>query len=84
MNDWNLWLNSSETRVAIKLLEEKTKELQESIAGGFLLQHGSADKIAVDYAHKVGVLEGLNSAVSFIKNIKEEIDENYLDSSDID
>lgn len=75
MNDWNLWLNSSETRVAIKLLRKKANELSESIASGYILQHDQVDKIAVDFAHKVGSLEGIKEALRMIKEIKDEVDD---------
>lgn len=74
MNDWNLWLNSQETRIAQKIIKIKSEELQESIASGFMLQHDQPSKIAVDYAHKVGVLEGINEVLRLIKDIKEEAD----------
>lgn len=38
---------------------------------GSLLLHDSADKIAVDYAHKVGAVEGFERAIQMIKDIKE-------------
>lgn len=57
------------------LLRKINKDLQESIASGFLLQHDQPTKIAVDYAHKVGVIEGLHEAVRLIENIKMEIDD---------
>jgi hypothetical protein len=71
MNDWNLWLSSSETRQAIKLLNEELHELEQTVIDGALLLHDKADKIAVDYAHKVGAVEGLRKAIMLIKDIKE-------------
>lgn len=38
---------------------------------GSLLLHDSADKIAVDYAHKVGAVEGFERAIQMIKDIKD-------------
>lgn len=69
--DWLSWLNSNETRAFLDLLKGKQKELQEGIVSGFLLQHDQVDKIAVDYAHKVGVLEGLSEAIKTIEEIVE-------------
>lgn len=71
MNDWNSWLNSSETRQAIKLLNEELKEVEQTVVNGSLLLHDSADKIAVDYAHKVGAVDGIKKAIMLIKDIKE-------------
>jgi hypothetical protein len=41
------------------------------VINGSLLLHDSADKIAVDYAHKVGAVEGFERAIQMIKDIKE-------------
>jgi hypothetical protein len=35
------------------------------------LLHDSADKIAVDYAHKVGAVEGFMKAIQSIKDLKD-------------
>ena len=67
MSDWNLWLLSKETKEVIKLLGEELDELKQTVIDGYLLQHDSTDKIAVDYAHKVGVKEGLERAFLIIK-----------------
>lgn len=72
MSDWNLWLGSRETRHALKILHKELKELEESVISGSLLLHDSADKIAVDYAHKVGVVEGFNSALRMIKDLNKD------------
>lgn len=69
MNDWNLWLGSRETRQALKILHEYLKELEDSVISGSLLLHDTADKIAVDYAHKVGVVEGFIKAIQLIKDL---------------
>lgn len=69
MNDWNLWLSSSETRQAFKVLHKELKELEESVISGSLLLHDTADKIAVDYAHKVGAVEGFMKAIQLIKDL---------------
>lgn len=36
-----------------------------------MLLHDSADKIAVDYAHKVGAVEGFEKAIQMIIDIKD-------------
>lgn len=41
------------------------------MVNGSLLLHDSADKIAVDYAHKVGAVEGLEKAIQMIIDIKD-------------
>lgn len=69
MNDWNLWLGSRETRQALKVLHRELKELEESVISGSLLLHDTADKIAVDYAHKVGAVEGFMKAIQTIKDL---------------
>lgn len=70
--DWLLWFTSKETRGALKLLHEELKELEKTVIDGYLLKHDSADKIAVDYAHKVGAVEGFRQAIQLIKDLKEE------------
>lgn len=45
------------------------KELEDTVIDGYLLQHDSVDKIAVDYAHKVGVVEGLRKSIQTLKEI---------------
>lgn len=39
---------------------------------GSLLLHDTADKIAVDYAHKVGAVEGFKQALQLIKDLPKE------------
>ena len=70
MNDWQLWLNSNETRTAIKYLKKELYELERVIIDGYLLKHEQADQIAVDYAHKVGAVEGYGQALQNIKEIE--------------
>lgn len=70
--DWHLWLNSSETRAVLELLKDKQKEIQDGIISGYLLQHDQVDKIAVDYAHKVGALEALSEAIKTIEEIADD------------
>lgn len=72
MNDWNLWLGSRETRRALKILEEELNELESNVINGSLLLHDTADKIAVDYAHKVGAVEGFRRAFQMIKDLPKE------------
>ena len=77
MNDWNLWLGSRETRQALQSLSEELKELESNVISGSLLLHDSADKIAVDYAHKVGAVEGFARAIQLLKDLpKDEEDSN--------
>ena len=71
VNDWNMWLGSSETRTAIAVLKETLAEVEGSVVDGYMLQHESADRIAVDYAHKVGVVEGLRKAIQNLLDIAE-------------
>lgn len=61
----------------LSLLNEELVELERIIIDGYLLKHDSADKIAVDYAHKVGAVEGFKQALQMILEIKdqEETDE---------
>jgi hypothetical protein len=42
------------------------------VISGSLLLHDSADKIAVDYAHKVGAVEGFMKAIQMIKDLPKE------------
>lgn len=77
MNDWKSWLDSSETRQVLKKLEEELTELESNVINGSLLLHDSADKIAVDYAHKVGAVEGFNRAVQMIKDISIDEEDSY-------
>lgn len=72
MNDWNLWLSSRETRKALQILSEELKELEGSVVSGSLLLHDTADKIAVDYAHKVGAVEGFMKAIQTLKDLPKE------------
>lgn len=74
-NDWNMWLNSSETIIAIEVLEDTLKEVESMVVDGYLLQQTTADKIAVDYAHKVGIVEGIRKAIQSIKDISTIVEE---------
>lgn len=62
-------------RTALKILNEKLSVEQDVIISGYMLnKHDQADKIAVDYAHKVGVVEGFEKAVEIIQHIEEYVD----------
>ena len=76
MNDWNLWLGSRETRQALKVLHKELKELENNVISGSLLIHDTADKIAVDYAHKVGAVEGFMKAIQLIKDLPKDEEDN--------
>lgn len=56
----------------LQFLNEELKELRERVINGSLLLEDTADKIAVQYAHKVGAVEGLEYAIQFIKDLKDE------------
>ena len=71
VNDWRLWLNSSETITAMTFLRRIKTELQEGVSNGALLQ---SSKIAVQYAHAVGIIEGITESINLIENIAEEIE----------
>ena len=75
VNDWNLWLDSSETRTAIRILNETAEELIELITDGSHIQEKSTDKISLDYTYSLGQLEGLRVAIQMIKDIKEKVKE---------
>lgn len=72
MNDWTLWLSSRETRAALSLLNEELTDLERTVIEGHMLKHDSADKIAVDYAHKVGAVEGFSKAIQMIKDLNKD------------
>ena len=81
MQDWNLWLNSNETRTAIKILKETTEELSELISNGSHIQEKSIDKIALDYTYSLGQLDGMRTMIQMLKDIKDIIEENENDRS---
>ncbi len=76
MQDWNLWLNSNETRTAIKILNETTEELSELISNGSHIQEKSIDKIALDYTYSLGQLDGMRTVIQMLKDIKDIVEEN--------
>ena len=53
----------------LKRLNDELEELKQNVISGYMLQHDSADKIAVDYANKVGAVEGLEQAIQIIKDL---------------
>jgi hypothetical protein len=73
--NWNLWLNSTETRLAVKLLSEEAKELGEEILSGSHLMEREVEKIALDFSYSSGMLDGLRKAIQMIKYIKDYIEE---------
>lgn len=75
MNDWNSWINSSETRTALRILKEELLEQEQNVIDGYLLQHSSADQIAVDYAHKVGAIQGFKEAIEVLIDIRNRVEE---------
>jgi hypothetical protein len=75
VNDWALWLNSNETRTALKLLSEATEELKEAITDGSHLQEKDVNKISLDYTYSLGQLDGMRSAIEMIRDIKDHVDE---------
>ena len=75
VNDWHLWLNSSETITAIRLLEETVAELKEAIVNGSHIQEKDVGKISLDYTYSLGQVEGLRVAISMIEDISSIVDE---------
>lgn len=72
MQDWDVWLNSSNTRAAIQILKEATEELSELITNGSHIQEKSIDKIALDYTYSLGQLDGMRTVIQMLKDIKDE------------
>ena len=56
----------------LNLLNEELADLERIVIDGHLLKHDTADKIAVDYAHKVGAVEGFSRAIQMIIEIKDQ------------
>lgn len=71
MNDWNLWLNSNETRATIQSINEAIEELREFITNGSHIQEKDAGKIALDYTYSLGQLDGMKTVVEMIVNPEE-------------
>lgn len=55
----------------LNLLNDELREQEKTVIDGYLLKHDTADKIAVDYAHNVGAVEGFKRAIQMIKEIEE-------------
>lgn len=72
MTEWSLWLNSRETRIVLSRIKEAVEDINEFTTNGSLLRHEQVDQIAVDYAHQLGVLEGLKQAIKLIKEEEED------------
>lgn len=72
MNDWNLWLNSSETRTALKTLKEAVKEFEAVMTSGCLIQKDSTDVIALQYAYSQGKLDGMRNMIETLIDIKDQ------------
>ncbi len=70
MNDWNLWLNSRETRTAIRILKEYIDELKDAVTNGSHIQEKSIEKISLDYTYTLGQIEGVEKTIEMIKEIK--------------
>lgn len=75
MNDWNIWLNSNETRTALNILRETTEELRDLITDGSHLQEKRVDSVALDYTYSIGQLDGMRQVINLIENIKEHLQE---------
>lgn len=72
MEEWHLWLGSSNTRTMLKLLKETTEELRELITDGSHIQEKDTGKIALDYTYSLGQLEGMRILISIIEDIEED------------
>lgn len=71
----NYWLNSDETRLVIKYLNEDLAELKEIITSGTYLQDKSTEKISLDYTYSLGQIDGMKMAIDMIKDISSIVDE---------
>ncbi len=76
MHDWNSWLNSSNTIIVLKAINERKEELKEVVTNGCLLQEKNTDKIALDFTLTLGQIEGLGMAIDLIKEIEEKESDN--------
>ena len=75
MNDWNSWLNSNETRLAVKILRQEEEDTVEDITSGSHLQEKSVEKISIDFAYSSGFLDGIRKAIMMIKEIKDYVED---------
>lgn len=71
----NCWLNSDETRLAIRYLNEDLQDLKEVITNGSYLQDKSVEKISLDYTYTLGQIDGLTMAIELIKDISSIVEE---------
>lgn len=67
-SDWDLWLDSNETKAAINLIKNNIVELKEIITNGSNIQEKSIEKISLDYAYALGQLDGLQLAIDTLKD----------------
>lgn len=74
MQDWNSWLNSSNTRIVLKILRESTEELRDLITDGSHIQEKDTGKIALDYTYSLGQLDGMRTVIKMIEDIESEIE----------
>lgn len=75
MIDWRSWLNSKETRLVLKKIEEQIDELVQTATDGTLLIERSTDKISLDYTLAVGQIEGMRAVIDLIEEEPEEDDQ---------
>lgn len=80
MHDWNLWLNSNETRAVIKLLRESTEDLRDLITDGSNIQEKDTAKISLDYTYSLGQLAGMRNAIETIKDISSIMEEENVNN----
>jgi hypothetical protein len=72
MQDWTYWLNSNNTIIAIKTIEEAIDELKDAVTNGSHILEKDTNKIALDVTYSLGQIEGLKLAIELIKDIAEE------------
>ena len=75
MQDWNLWLNSSETRIALKTIKEEAEELRDIITDGSHLQEKRIDSVALDYTYSIGQLDGMRRVIQMLEDIAAIVEE---------
>jgi hypothetical protein len=79
VENWNLWLNSNETRKVVKILNETVEELRELVTNGSHIQEKNSDKIALDYTYSLGQLDGMKTMIEMIKDISSIVEEESND-----
>lgn len=72
MNDWNSWLSSSETRVALNQIKEAIEELRDIITDGSHLVEKDTDKISLDYTYSIGKLAGMRNILEMLEEMKDD------------